>query len=409
LEPGRFFRRELKPVPAVLQKIPWYIGSRRCCAVLIACTGGGVMGKCVGCGAESRLISSFMRVCISCIRNDFDRVLPRIRNVHRRSRDAFDLPGEPPRSETGVRCGLCTNECVLAEGETGYCGLRANRGGRLEGANRDDGRVSWYHDPLPTNCVADWVCPAGTAAGFPRFSHCRGAEHGYRNLAVFYHGCTFDCLFCQNWQHREGVREPRSKSPSQLAAAVDDRTVCICYFGGDPSPQLPHALEASRIARERHSGRILRICWETNGSMNPGLLDRAVDISLESGGCIKFDLKAWSEVLSMALCGVSNKRTLSNFERVARRIMERPDPPLLIASTLLVPGYVDVAEVEQIAKFIASLDRRIPYSLLGFCPQFCMEDLPTTSRSHAERALRVARSAGLERVRIGNAHLLGRD
>jgi pyruvate formate lyase activating enzyme len=81
----------------------------------------------------------------------------------------------------------------------------------------------------------------------------------------------------------------------------------------------------------------------------------------------------------------------------------------LIASTLLVPGYVDVEEVEQIARFAASLDPSIPYSLLGFHPQFHMDDLPMTSREHARRCEEAARSAGLTRVTIGNAHLLGAE
>jgi pyruvate formate lyase activating enzyme len=365
------------------------------------------MGQCVHCGMESRLVSACLGLCVSCVRADSERVAPRIREAHRRCREKFGLPPEPPHAATGVRCGLCVNDCALAEGQTGYCGLRSNRGGRLEGATREDGRVSWYRDPLPTNCVADWVCPAGSPAGFPRYSYSPGPEYGYSNLAVFYHGCSFDCLFCQNWHHREGVRGHKGRSPADLAAAVDERTACICYFGGDPSPQLPHALEASRIARERNSGRVLRICWETNGSMAPRLLERAIAVSLESGGCIKFDLKAWSEPLNIALCGVSNQRTLANFERVARRCAERPDPPLLVASTLLVPGYVDETEVTPIARFIASLDPGIPYALLAFGPQFCMTDLPLTSRRHADSALRAARSAGLRRVRLGNRRLLG--
>ena len=58
--------------------------------------------------------------------------------------------------------------------------------------------------------------------------------------------------------------------------------------------------------------------------------------------------------------GSSNTRTLENFARVARRIEERPDPPLLIASTLLVPGYIDADEVGRIAGFIAGLNPSIP-------------------------------------------------
>ena len=80
---------------------------------------------------------------------------------------------------------------------------------------------------------------------------------------------------------------------------------------------------------------------------------------------------------------------------------------MLIASTLLIPGYVDIYEVQQLAEFIAGLSPLIPYSLLAFHPQFYMDDLPTTSRSHAQKAKQVAEKAGLKNVRIGNIHLLG--
>jgi len=128
-----------------------------------------------------------------------------------------------------------------------------------------------------------------------------------------------------------------------------------------------------------------------------------------SGGCIKFDLKAWHDEVHYALCGVSNQRTLSNFKLLAeyKNENQRPNPPLLIASTLLVPGYIDEDEVGNIARFIGSLDRDIPYSLLGFHPHFYMKDLPRTSIRHAERCLKAAKEAGLRRVRIGNTHLLG--
>jgi pyruvate formate lyase activating enzyme len=141
--------------------------------------------------------------------------------------------------------------------------------------------------------------------------------------------------------------------------------------------------------------------------MHPALLRQAAEIALNSGGCIKFDLKAWDKGLHIALCGVSNKRTLENFQLLAEYISRRPSPPFLIASTLLVPGYVDKQEVSQIAKFIASLNPDIPYSLLAFSPQFMMKDLPTTSRRHAEDCLATAKAQGLRRVRLGNVHLLG--
>ncbi len=129
-------------------------------------------------------------------------------------------------------------------------------------------------------------------------------------------------------------------------------------------------------------------------------------LSLESGGCIKFDIKAWDDGIHHALCGVSNKKTLENFRWLSQFISQRPDPPFLVASTLLVPGYVDVAEVSKIAHFIADLDPEIPYRLLAFHPEFMLTDLPRTSRSHALRCREAAEKAGLKRISVGNVHLL---
>jgi pyruvate formate lyase activating enzyme len=143
--------------------------------------------------------------------------------------------------------------------------------------------------------------------------------------------------------------------------------------------------------------------------MHPKLLDAAVRYSLETGGCIKFDLKAFDEDLNVALTGISNRRTLENFARAARRFNERRQPPLLVASTLLVPGYVDRDQVDKIAQFIAALDPQIPYALLAFAPHFYMSDLPCTSASEAQEAAVAARAAGLYHVRVGNQHLLRAD
>jgi len=273
--------------------------------------------------------------------------------------------------------------------------LRGNRGGRLHhfAGTARAGILHYYFDPLPTNCVADWVC-----AG----SHRRGSY----NLAVFYGGCSFDCLNCQNWHHRElvGARHPLV-SAAELAAAADEQTFCVCFFGGDPSCQMPHALATAR----RLAGRGLRICWETNGNMNPQFLRSAVKLSLASGGTIKFDLKAYSPGIHRALTGADNARTLSNFAAACELAQGAPagrQPPV-IASTLLIPGYIDTREIGAIAGFIAGISPAIPYALLAFHPQFALSDLPATSRGHALAAQQAARAAGLSNVRVGNLHLLG--
>jgi pyruvate formate lyase activating enzyme len=143
--------------------------------------------------------------------------------------------------------------------------------------------------------------------------------------------------------------------------------------------------------------------------MQEPYLSMMAKVSYDSGGLIKFDLKAWNESVHYGLCGVSNGKTLENFKVLSKFVEQRPEPPFLIASTLLVPGYVDEVEVVEIARYIAKLNPEIPYSLLAFYPHFHLQDLPTTSRTHALRCKEIAEKAGLKRVHIGNLHLLGRD
>ena len=354
--------------------------------------------QCQICGKHSSLIAGVLSLCAECIRTRPGEALSPIREAHAAIRGEFDLPPAAPRTEDGIACPLCVNACRLGEGEIGLCGVRTARDGRLVHlAGAPAGAlVSWYDDPLPTNCVAAWVCQGSRVASTPQ-------GRGKVNLAVFYEACTFNCISCQNWHFRL-KRPPGRVSAEQLAAQAHLRTFCVCYFGGDPTPQMLHALATSRILAEQG----VTICWETNGSMDAGLLDQAIELSLQTGGCIKFDLKAADESLHRALTGVSNRRTLENFARAARHIPRRPSHPLLIASTLLVPGYVDAQEVSQIAALVAGLDPKIPYALLGFHPHFFVPDLPRTSVRHAEAAEAAAREAGLTRVRVGNRHLLSR-
>jgi len=352
----------------------------------------GLQQRCALCGRISRLIAAQLGVCRECLRAQPDEALALATQTHAEGRRLFDLPEEPPRVADGTRCGLCARNCVIGEGQRGYCGLRTVQDGRLvhlAGAPKR-GVLHWYRDPLPTNCVADWVC-----AGHEKC--------GYHNLAVFYCSCTFDCLFCQNYHYREvdPVRR-EGVSAQELADAANPRTFCVCYFGGDPASQMAHALASAHLLAERG----VRICWETNGSAHPKLMDRAVELALQSGGTLKFDLKALDPVLHRVLTGADNQRTLENFVRAASRVGERPNPPLVVASTLLVPGYVDTNEVGRIARFIAGLDPTIPYALLAFGPHFLMPDLPRTSVRHAEEAEAAAQAAGLTNVRVGNRHLL---
>ncbi len=333
------------------------------------------MGTCKICGLTSDFVSRFLSLCSRCIKERFSEALSQIESAHKLSRLKFNLPVSPPQEEDGKKCNICIHGCKISPESPGYCG------------SLPLGSLDWYYDPLPTNCVADKVCEGSRMAGM-------------KNLAVFYRSCSFNCLFCQNWHFKEkrrGVLEAE-----KLAELADNSTFCVCYFGGDPVPQIVHSIKASRlIARKGKT-----ICWETNGSMNRSVLKSMGEISFSTKGWIKFDIKAWDDRIHRALCGVSNKWTLENFSYLFHVMKNMGVKKGLIASTLLIPGYIDENEVFHIASFISSLDRDIPYVLLGFAPHFLFSDLPFSSRSQAIKCREAAMSAGLSSVYVGNLFLM---
>lgn len=350
------------------------------------------MSACALCGRTEH-VAEALGVCGACLREGSAKARRLVERAHARTRAKIGLPRSAPKSREVAACAVCANACRPAEGKPGLCATRRTVGGKVQpivGTARA-ASVTFWHDPLPTNCTACFVC-AGSSK----------AERGNKNLAVAYHGCTFDCLYCQSW----AARHPATGavySAEQVASAVDERTSCLVYFGGDPTPQLAHAVAVARLARRK---RPVRICFETNGAMSRSLLKTMADLSLESGGCIKLDLKAWHPLVHRALTGADNARTLENFAYLASRRRERPRMPLAVAATALVPGYVDVEEVQPLAEHLAALGRDIPWALLGFFSCFELADVPNTSKRQAQRCLAAAKAAGMKRAQVSNVQVL---
>jgi len=378
------------------------------------------MGTCKFCGEADRTISEVLQVCRKCILEaDWNIIKPHILGVHKQVRQLVELPEKPPKAEKPnikLKCNYCVNECSLSDNDVSYCGLRnirKNNSGELPFPSKSKGYIHGYIDPNPTNCCNAWFCPAGTSVGFPKYSDYEGPEFGTYSYAAFLYGCTFNCLFCQNASHKQFSKKYLFDAELLANQIVKNKDItCICYFGGTPEAQLPFSINLSNKILEKikqeNKDRKFRICWEWNGSGNQALIEKCMQIAIESGGNIKFDLKTFNEKLNLALCGVSNKRTFENFKFLAENYFgtRGENMPEMSACTLLVPGYTTHEEVELIAKYIKSINENIPYSLLIFHGDYQMRDLGITPRKQALKSLEIAKKY-LKRVNLGNKFLLG--
>jgi len=362
-------------------------------------------------------------VCVECIRKLGYRALENVIKTRKNWRNSIGLPSEPPKALSDyVECQFCVNRCRIPKGSIGYCGTLKNEGGVLNNiaGSFDHAFLHYYHDPHPTNCVAAFTCPGATSIGYPKYTKSRGVEWGFYNLAVFFAGCNLDCLFCQNIEHKYMIRGGIPNKTFGYIIDVDSfvnecmrpKVTCICYFGGDPTPNSPFILKASRriLKYVQEKDSIKRICWETNGLEDPRIVKEMGEIALESGGIIKIDWKAYTPEIYEALTGINGyeaiERIMENVKILVEMSYERSEVPLLVVSTLVVPHYIDAVEVEGIAKYLAHLNKDIPYSLLAFYPQHLMKDLPRTSKRQMMECYRAAKRAGLKRTNIGNYWLL---
>ncbi len=123
----------------------------------------------------------------------------------------------------------------------------------------------------------------------------------------------------------------------------------VIFMGMEPSldPELPGLAKALR--EEFRSYNIIL----TNGlKLFP--LDYIDEIVLS--------IKAYSDELYKDYTGVSSKRIKDNFQKIYSKGKR------LKAESVLIPDYIDVSEIEQIARFIAGVDRKIPYRIDAYFP-----------------------------------------
>lgn len=368
-------------------------------------------GVCQICDLHKTDNSQAISICSSCLRNvskkDVQSILT---SNHIKAREPFPIPPVIPRSEAGKKCRICVASCEIVEGDLGWCGIHGIENGKfIHKYPKDHALLSWYLDPHVTNCCNAWWCPAGTGCGYPNHAYKRGPEYDYYNMSLFFYGCSFNCLFCQNWQHKL-LNEATLTSVDEIVDKTlsNNRISCWCWFGGSPEPQMSFTFKSQKqLLQEKADDRIVRFCYEWNGDGNPNNALRAGKYACESGGNIKFDVKAWDPVVHYALTGMDNTRVLDNIRNIYDKhaTHRSPENPVLGFSTLLVPYYVGPEEIEGIAKFLAEIDPDLPYSLLIFHPDFQMFDLPITPTDQVRECERIAQTY-LNRVNVGNKHLM---
>ena len=280
------------------------------------------------------------------------------------------------RREGGaVRCSLCFRGCTLAPGATGFCGVRANRGGALVSPwlGRFCARAV---DPVEKKPLALW-------------------RPGTRIYSLGSAGCTLAGPFGQNHEIAHPERPEAlfqrtiSLTPEALVQEVRSLGLpSVAFTYNEPTLQAEYVLEAAPLLRE--SG--IAVVLVTNGAMDPQV---AAEL-LPWTDAANVDLKAFDAERYRRLGG--------SLDAVKANIAAWVRGGVHVELThLVVPGLVDPGEgFDAMTDWIASLSPSLPLHLSRCFPAWRHAAPPTDPEllhTLADRARRKLRHVLLGNVR----------
>ena len=247
-------------------------------------------------------------------------------------------------------CPVCPHHCLLAEGQTGRCRARKNRNGKI---------VSINYGKL-TSLMLDPIEKKPLRRFFP----------GSRILSVGSFGCNLACPFCQNYEISmadSGQAHWQEAAPEALAGLAqeyqDRGNIGVAFTYNEPLVGYEFVRDTARLVRERGMKNVL----VTNGCAELSVLEEL----LPYVNAMNIDLKGFT--------GEWYEKLGGDLETVKRFIARAAQDCHVELTTLIVPGENDSEEeMEREARWIASLDRKIPLHVTRFFPQYRMADKAPT-------------------------------
>lgn len=280
-----------------------------------------------------------------------------------------------------IQCLACNHYCKISEGKTGICGVRKNIAGQLN--------LLVYGRPVAIN-----IDPIEKK---PLFHFLPGSEI----FSLGTYGCNFRCSFCQNWdisQLSKGYQNFEELIKKTCEEWPPEKIVDYCrknqipgiaYTYNEPTIFVEYAYDTMKLAAK--SG--IKNVFVSNGYESK----ETVEYIAPYLDAINIDLKSFRDEFYNRLCGAKLEPVLKTIKLIQQKKIWQE------ITTLLIPEENDSEkEIQEIAKFIASIDKNIPWHLSRFYPAYQMANKETTSIGILEKAYEIGKKAGLNYIYLGN-------
>lgn len=271
-----------------------------------------------------------------------------------------------------VQCQLCPHFCTVNNNDTSKCRIRKNINGKLYSLSFGN-PISINIDPITKKPLYHFLLNTFT-------------------FSIGMAGCNLSCQWCQNWDLSQKNPEEfkiEGISPEEIVEeALKSGCPSISYTYSEPLISYEYVFDIAKLAKKKGLKNIL----VTNGFINKEPLEKIAPYI----DAANIDLKSFKESFYNKYCGGKLKPVLETIKRFHKAGIH------VELTTLVIPGLNDSsAEFEKIAKFIASVDKKIPWHISRFFPQYKMFDKPITPIETLQRAEKIGLKY-LEHVHLGN-------
>jgi pyruvate formate lyase activating enzyme len=276
--------------------------------------------------------------------------------------------------KNGVSCSLCPRECMIPDGELGFCRARKNAKGTLYALG--------YASPCAVHIDPIEKKP---------FYHVRPTSSSFSIASA---GCNLRCRFCQNWQISQvsPLDTTNEHLPPQavVEAALKSRCESIAHTYTEPTNFYEYMLDVAMLARKK--GVIT--AYHSNGFINQEPLKQLCNY-LDAAD---IDLKGFSQAFYSKLCEADLKPVLETLKTLKERGV------WLEITNLIIPGQNDdPAMITEMCTWIkTNLGPDVPVHFSRFFPMYKMTNIAPTPVPTIERARDIALKTGLHYAYTGN-------
>jgi pyruvate formate lyase activating enzyme len=296
-------------------------------------------------------------------------------SVPRGSSELHEARWWEPEPGGRVHCYLCPRHCHIGEGQSGFCFIRANHGGKLFSLGYAH-PAALQIDPIEKKPLSHFL-------------------PGTRVFSMGTAGCNMGCFFCQNWDISKSRADQVGSTyvPPEDVVELAIRYGCpsIAFTYNEPTIWGEYVIDICRAAHEKN----IRTIMVSNGYVTREAFHDIYD----HVDVANIDLKAFTE-------NFYGRVTLTHLDPVLDTLqwLKNETNVWFEITNLIIPTLNDApVETQALAEWILKhLGPDVPLHFTAFHPDFKLRDKPATPAETIHAARRIALAAGLHYVYEGN-------